>query len=62
MYVPEPKQFWFEDDLYVQIVNGSAHSVSGESPETSIIERLHATVEKITGKPVVVAKAKMGFY
>lgn len=58
MYVPEPKQYWFEEDLHAPIFFGAAHSVSSD-PQQDVVIQLREVVAEITGKPV---DRKIGFY
>jgi hypothetical protein len=50
-------QWW---DMYT-LGLGAAHTVSGEEPHRDIVAELHAVVEEVTGVPVTMVKARMGF-
>lgn len=41
---------------------GSAHSISCDTDEKTVIERLHEAIEEITGAPVERPSRKIGFY
>lgn len=57
--------YWTIPDDYAyepQVTHGSAHSVSGDSPDRDRVEDLRRVVEEVTRKPVVRPVRKLGFY
>lgn len=40
---------------------GSADAIDGYAPDRDVIQELHAVVEEVTGKPVRIAKRRIGF-
>lgn len=44
------------------LMNGSAHSVSGERPERDRVEELRSVVEEVTRRPLPRPQRKPGFY